>query len=454
MNPLLMILVFVLALQAIAFVIAIVARNWVLHTETFEMRGIDVARATELVAIYVEGVHDHRFGFPTGVFAVDTDRTSPGRVVAREINFQGSAGMGPIRFGLKLPLLGAVAGAAMGSDDDAGSCFAGMIGSTMGFMIGAAAAMVLVVPFAFLALVEVVLRTLMRGEISATIDRAPGEEDCVRVRFALRGLSAFGVEHQLRRGMAPPQPAGVSPPPVTAAAAAGPPPSRFDRLNAIYVSAVSVGLVVSIAAIIAIGNAQQNGSTASASSAAYYEEEASGYEEEAGYEEEGYEEEPYEEEGYEEPGYEEEEESAAATRYDAAREMYLRYWEDIDAGSYGAAYNIYYHTFATEEGISQADFVSAEQSYLPDVGLEHITLESSSRDPTSPNELWLYAEIPIRDGNGEYAGQCRVFYGDLRMFHADGRWYYRPGEAFGRVPSFGGEGGGIRTMPSYSERCS
>ena len=450
MNPLAMVLIVILALQAIAFVIAIVARYWVLRSESFELHGIDVARATELVAIYIEGVHDHRFGFPTGVFTIDADRTSPGHVFAREINFSGSAGMAPIRFGLKLPLLGFAAGLAMGEGaDDAGGCAVGMLGAMMGFTLGAAAAAVLVIPFAFLAIVEVILRTLMRGEITATIDKVAEEEDTVRVRFELRGLSAFGVEHQLRRGMTPPNPAGPdAPAPVAVAAGQGGQPlGRFDRLNAIYLSAASVGLIVSVAAILVIGNTQTGGSS---SAVASYQYEESGYEEEAEYEEE----EPYEEEGYgeEEEGYEEE--SAPASRYEAARRMYLRYWTEIDAGNYAAAYNVYYPTFATQEGISKSEFVDAEHEYLQQVGLERITLEPSSRQPTSPNELWLYAEIPIRDGTGEYAGQCRLFYGDLRMFHANGRWYYRPGTAFGRSPSFGRDGGGIRVLPSYSERCS
>lgn len=437
MNPLLGVLIVVLTLQAIAFVIAIVSRYWVLRTETFEMRGIDVARASDLVSVYIEGVHDHRFGFPTGVFAVDADRTSPGRVVAREINFKGSAGMTPIMFGLRLPLLGALAGMALLADaDDAGGCFFGLFAATMGAMLGLFAAVILVVPFAFLSLIEVVLRMLMRGEISATIDKVPGVEDMVRVRFEMRGLSAFGIEHQLRKGMAPPRPVEVDPP-VAGAAPAGP-PAGVDRLNAIYLSAASVGLILSVVAFVTFDRLQPSGSDTA--TAAY------SYEEEEPYEE-SYEEEPYEEE-------EGEYDSDPATRYDAARKMYLRYWHEIDAGNYSAAYNVYYHTFETKQGISKAEFVAAEQEYLPDIGLEHILLERSYRNPTNPNELWLYAEIPIRDGAGPYAGQCRLFTGHLRMFHANGRWYYRPGEAFGRTPSFGAEGGGPQTLPSSSPRCS
>ncbi len=458
MNPILGVLIVILTLQAIAFVIAVVARNWVLRTETFEMRGIDVDRATELVAIYVQAVHDHRFGFPTGVFVVDQDRTSPGNVVAREVNFKGSAGMGPIMFGLKLPVLGAMAGAAVLAEaDDAGGCLAGWLAMSIGFGLGLFAAIVLIVPFAFLALVEVLLRTLMRGEISATIDEVPEEENAVRVRFEMRGLSAFGVEHQLRRGMAPPRPPGAAPPPVEQFEPDAPVP-RMDRLNAIYLSGASIGLILSIVAFVVIGNSQPHGYDTSSASSYYYEEEPyeSEYEEDSGYEEE-YEEEGYGEEYEEEPSYGEEyeeENSSPPTRYAAARKMYLRYWTDIDAGAYGAAYNIYYHTFETQQGTSKGDFIAAESTYSPDVGVEHIHIEPSSRNPTNPNELWLYAEIPVSDQAGEYAGECRLFSGDLRMFHANGRWYYRPGEAFGRTPSFGAEGGGPRVLPRNSERCS
>ncbi|HEX7245793.1 MAG TPA: hypothetical protein VF245_09535 [Solirubrobacterales bacterium] len=450
MNLFLAILIVVLTLQAIAFVIAIVARNWVLRTETFEMRGIDVSRATELVAVYVEGVHDHRFGFPTGVFAIDAERTSPGRVVAREVNFKGSAGMGPIMFGIKLPMLGAIAGAAVLSEaDDAGGCLAGWLAVSIGFTLGLAAAVVLIVPFAFLAIVEVVLRTLMRGEIAATVDKVPEEDDMVRVRFEMRGLSAFGVEHQLRRGMAPPKPAGVGPAPAAEFQPAAQ-PAGMDRLNVIYLSGATVGLLLSIVAFVVIGNSQPSGyDTATASS--YYEEEPYESDYEENYEE-NYEE-AYEEPGYEE-NYESEPGSRPASRYDAARRMYLRYWRDVDEGYYGAAYGIYYWTFTSQEGIDEGDFIAAERKYRPNVGLEHIHVEPSSRNPTNPNELWLFAEIPIRDATGEYAGQCRLFSGDLRMFHAEGRWWYRPGEAFGRTPSFGAEGGGPQTLSATSERCS
>ncbi|HEY5333926.1 MAG TPA: hypothetical protein VIJ21_10305, partial [Solirubrobacterales bacterium] len=177
MNPIVAILIIIVILQMVAIVVALVARNWVLRSATFELHGIDVARATDLVAYYVQGVHDHRFGFPTGIFTVDAARTSPGKVVAQEVDIKGSAGIAPIKFGLKLPILGMMAGLAMaeGADDAGTGCLVGMLGGMIGFTLGACAAAVVIVPCAFVTVVELVLRTLMRAEIRAAIEPVPGE---------------------------------------------------------------------------------------------------------------------------------------------------------------------------------------------------------------------------------------------------------------------------------------
>jgi hypothetical protein len=462
-NPIVGFLIVIVVLQLVALLAAVVARYWVLKTASFELHGIDVPRATELVAAYLQGVHDHRFGFPTGIFEIDGAQTAPGRVVAREVNLKGSAGFGPIVFGLKLPFLGLAGGLSVAEAD--GGCLVAAIGASMGFAIGCFLAAVIIVPCAFVTVVELVLRTLMRAEIRAEIDPVADQSDSVRVWFELRGLSAFGIEEQLRRGMRPPHPRtapGPPPDPVTT----GAPASQFDRLNAIYASAASVALICSVVAIVLVGHAASHPSSANASYA--YEE--SGYEEPyETYEEEPYGEEGYEEEGYEEP-YEEQEtygeaeygseaegesvESAPETPFEAAKAAFRSYWTDIDDGEYGAAYEVYYRSYATQEGVSKGEFVESENEYFPNVGLDAMTLTESERNPTSPNELWIYAEVPIEDGTGEFAGECRLFYGDVRMFHAEGQWWYRPGTAFGRKPSFGQEGGGIRVLPPDSARCS
>jgi hypothetical protein len=447
MNPILAALVVIVILQMVALVVAVVSRYWVLTTATFELHGIDVARATDLVAFYVQGVHDHRFGFPTGIFLVDQAKTSPGRVVAREVDVKGSAGFGPIKAGLMLPIAGLMGGLAMGDDGD--GCGIALIAGMTGFALGCAAAVVVIVPCAFVTIVELLLRVLMRAEIRALIEPVAGDAQSVQVHFELRGPSAFGIEGQLRRGMRAPHPPNAALP---LPGASGPQQAegRFDRLGALYTAAATVALVCSVVAIILIGNAGSSPPDAVGASYEYQESYSEPYESAA---EEGVEETEYEsEDSYEEEG--EELEAPTFTRFDAARQMLRRYWTAIDDGEYAAAYDVYYPTYATQEGVSKSEFVESEHEYLPNVGLAHMTVARSTRNPTSPNEMWLYVEVPIQDTVGEFEGECRLFYGDVRMFHADGRWYYRPGVAFGRKPSFGQEGGGIRVLPSGSNRCS
>jgi hypothetical protein len=448
-NPILAALVVIVILQIVALVVAVVARFWVLRTATFELHGIDVARATDLVAFYVQGVHDHRFGFPTGIFIVDPAQTAPGHVVAREVDVKGSAGYGPIKAGLMLPIAGLMGGLAMGDDGD--GCGIALVAGTVGFALGCAAAVVVIVPCAFVTIVELLLRVLMRAEVRALIEPVPGDAQSVQVYFELRGPSAFGVEGQLRRGMQAPRPPDAPAEPASAAPAV----ARLDRLGSLYLSAASVALVCSVIAIVVIGNAERSPTGAVAASFPHQEPNSEPYEaaEEEPYgtaEEELAEEAEYETEG----GYAEESEAPTPTRYDAARRTFRRYWTLIDDGEYAAAYDVYYPTYATQEDVSKSDFVDSEREYLPEIGLDRMRVSHSDRNPTSPHEMWLYAEVPIHDTVGEYAGECRLFYGDVRMFQADSRWYYRPGLAFGRKPSFGQEGGGIRSLSDHSERCS
>lgn len=444
MNPILAALVVIVILQMVALVVAVVSRYWVLRTATFELHGIDVARATDLVAFYVQGVHDHRFGFPTGIFIVDPAKTSPGRVVAREVDVKGSAGFGPIKAGLMLPIAGLMGGLAMGDDGD--SCGVALLAGMTGFALGCAAAVVVIVPCAFVTVVELLLRVLMRAEIRGLIEPVADDPQSVQVHFELRGPSAFGIEGQLRRGMRAPHPPTAHLP-LPGATGAERPEGRLDRLSALYAAAASVALVCSVVAIVLIGSAGSSPSNAVGASYPYEESASEPYEYA---EEEATEEAEYESEG----SYAGEPEKPIFTRYDAAARMLRRYWTLIDEGEYAAAYDVYYPTYAIQEGVSKSDFVASEHEYLPNVGLGHMTVSRSTRNPSSPNEMWLYVEVPIRDTVGEFAGQCRLFYGDVRMFHADGRWYYRPGVAFGRKPSFGQEGGGIRVLPGGSTRCS
>ena len=186
-------LVFVLTSQALAFAIALVARVWVLRTEPVVLHGIEQARARELVATYLESVNDTRFGFPTGVFRIDSGQSTPEKLVAREVNFQGSSGFQLARFAMVIPAMFLEAAGDEG-------CAAGMFALFVGVVFAA----FFVVPIVVISVVEVVLRALMRSRISAKLQPVPGEENACSVEFELAGLSAFGARRPLMSGLAKP----------------------------------------------------------------------------------------------------------------------------------------------------------------------------------------------------------------------------------------------------------
>lgn len=226
-------LAFVLTSQALAFAIALISRFWVLRTDPVVLHGIDRARARELVAVYVESVHDTHFGFPTGVFRVQAERGSEGEVVAREVNFSGSSGFRVARFGLAIPALFAAAAADEG-------CGVGLLALFAGVFV----AIFFVLPILAISLIEVVLRALMRSRIVATVEPVPGEQDACAVTFTLSGLSAFGVRRSLLSGLSKPvlPPAwGGSP------AESAPEPWHRDRLNVVYAGGSLIAVAVAVA---------------------------------------------------------------------------------------------------------------------------------------------------------------------------------------------------------------
>src|SRR3712207_348959 len=83
---------FVVVSQLTAFVVAIVARLWVRQTAPVLLRGAAPEKAYVIVADFLQSLDDDRFGFPTGVFAIDEEHTTPKQVVAEEVDFKGSSG--------------------------------------------------------------------------------------------------------------------------------------------------------------------------------------------------------------------------------------------------------------------------------------------------------------------------------------------------------------------------
>jgi hypothetical protein len=237
MTLLLFLLVFVLASQVLAFAIALIARSWVWRTERVILRGIDVERAREVVATYMESVSDTRFGFPTGVFRVTKDEPATTRLVARELDFSGSTALDLGRFAMAIP----AAFIAAGSDE---GCAAGIIA----LMLAVAAAMFLVVPMVLIGIVEVVLRWLMRSRIVAQLEPAEADENACAVSFELTGLSAFGLRRSLLSGLAAPLvPARWGGPVVSDTDE----PWFNDRLNVAYAGGSAIAAITAIVVIAA-----------------------------------------------------------------------------------------------------------------------------------------------------------------------------------------------------------
>lgn len=245
--------VLIAVLLVLAFAIALISRTWVVRTEEVQLRGIDVTRARDVVAMYVESVHDTRFGFPTGIFRIDADRSGAERLVAREINFDGSMGFRIARYGFMIPAALMAAGAEVGA-----------FAAIMAFMVGAMFAAIFIMPIVAVSIVEVVLRFLMRSEVTADLARIPGDVEACSVRFTLRGLSAFGVRKQLLSGLARPVlPTAYGGSPIENA----PEPWTDDRLNVVYAS--GAGIAVLAATLIVALTPSLHGGGGSGGYAAY-----------------------------------------------------------------------------------------------------------------------------------------------------------------------------------------
>jgi hypothetical protein len=250
MGPLLtFLLALVLTLQALAFAIALVARFWVLRTDPVVLHGIDQGGARDLVAMYVESVHDTRFGFPTGVFRLDSERSSATRVVARELNFEGSTGFRLAKYGMAIPVLFAEAAS------DAG-CGIGLLALLAGIMFLA----FFILPILFISVMEVILRALMRSNITATLAAVPGEDNAHTVVFELSGLSAFGAHRSLMRGLSKPVlPAVWGGSPLDSARE----PWQRDRLNMVYAAGSLIAVIVAVAFAAASPHVASNTTAAS-----------------------------------------------------------------------------------------------------------------------------------------------------------------------------------------------
>ena len=136
--------------------------------------------------------------------------------------------------------------------------------------------------------------------------------------------------------------------------------------------------------------------------------------------------------------------------FEEARETFRAHWQAIADGRYGEAYDLFHPGYEAE----RSGWISTHETEATLVNMGGITVEPGVTDPRE-GEYWLYVEVPLRDGGGSYAGDCRLFFGEVRMAQSAGSLLYRPGVSKGREGSFGRTdlGGGIRDLPESNLRC-
>lgn len=385
------VLVFVLTSQALAFAIALISRVWVLHTEPVVLHGIEKERARDLVATYVESLHDTRFGFPTGVFRVDTAQITPEQVIAREVNFHGSSGFQLARFAMIIPTMFVEAASDEG-------CAVGAIALFLGIMF----AIFFVVPIVLISIIEVVLRALMRSRIIAKVESVPSEENACSVQFELAGLSAFGARKPLMRGLTKP-----SLPPRFGGAdmQTSSEPWHTDRLNQVYLAGSVIALAV---AVTVVASSPRIGGTGQYTPAGTY----AGQVSEANAT------------GTEGTTSSAETTSTSTTSAPAplpAPSRTIRmHLERLGSGNYAGAF-----------ALMSAAYRSANPSWVEnrteaDPVIDIIDVAAPSY---SNGSAWVYVKFYARDRNPTKGSdtQCRLFSGVVNVIDHHGMWRYEPG---------------------------
>jgi hypothetical protein len=136
--------------------------------------------------------------------------------------------------------------------------------------------------------------------------------------------------------------------------------------------------------------------------------------------------------------------------FEEAREAFLAHWQAIADGRYGEAYDLFHPGYEAE----RSGWIETHESEATLVNMGGVTVEPGTTD-AHEDEYWLYVEVPLRDSGGAYAGDCRVFFGEVRMALDVGDLLYRPGVYRGREGTFGRSdlGGGVRELPESDSRC-
>jgi len=169
-------------------VAGIVFRLWQRQLPPVQLHKIAPEPASRLVGEFIASSYDGQFGYPTGLFEVES--SSQSRVVAREIVARGSH-FTQILKGMYVAVL------AVG---DSFGCIGGIIALVIAVFLTPA--------LLYAALAEVLLKYLLRSQIVTSLE---GAGDATTVAFSLRGPVALLVGRRLERAFhAPVLPARVA----------------------------------------------------------------------------------------------------------------------------------------------------------------------------------------------------------------------------------------------------
>lgn len=182
MNPinLWFVLILLMMVAAVGF------RIWRRPLAPVRLEKIGSREVAEMVRDFLGTATDGAFGFPTGFFRIDTDASTPTRIVAREAVIWSSKFFTILRHFY----VGILAVAPE----------FGCVGLFAGILLAA-----LLTPFLlYAALAELALRFLLRSEIVAAIAPLPGKDAGSEVVFTLRGPSAMLIGRAVERAFHPP----------------------------------------------------------------------------------------------------------------------------------------------------------------------------------------------------------------------------------------------------------
>jgi hypothetical protein len=175
-----------LIIIALMLVGGVVLRVWQRRLTAVRLQKVSPAAAAHLVGEFILSSYDGQFGYPTGLFRIE--EASDRRVVAQEI-VERQSQFAQILGGMFRAVL--AIGAGLG-------CIGGLIGLTLAVMLS---------PFlVYAAIVETILKYLLRSRIVADIEAA---QDGATVAFTLRGPVALLVgqrlEHAFNEPTLPPR---------------------------------------------------------------------------------------------------------------------------------------------------------------------------------------------------------------------------------------------------------